>query len=48
MVICDHKAVHEDFKFLGNESEIYLLGLKKVYSLKEISQHLYSQELLLF
>ena len=25
MVVCDHKVVHEDFKFLGNESKSYLL-----------------------
>ena len=25
MLICDHKIVHEDFKFLGNESNRYLL-----------------------
>ena len=25
MPVCDHKVVHEDFKFLGNESKSYLL-----------------------
>ena len=34
MLACDHKVVQEDFKFLGNESNRYLLELKKVYSLK--------------
>ena len=24
MLVCDHKVVHEDFKFLGNESSRYL------------------------
>ena len=28
MLVCDHKVVHEDFKFLGNESNRYLLELK--------------------
>ena len=28
MLISDHKVVHEDFKFLGNESNRYLLELK--------------------
>ena len=30
MLVCDHKVVHEDFKFLGNESNIYLLELKEI------------------
>ena len=34
MLVCDHKVVHEDFKFLGTESDRYLLELK------EISHHL--------
>ena len=29
MLVCDHKVVHEDFKFLGNESSRYLLELKE-------------------
>ena len=29
MLVCDHKVVHEDFKFLGNESNRYLLELKE-------------------
>ena len=24
MLVCEHKEVHEDFKFLGNESNRYL------------------------
>ena len=28
VLVCDHKVVHEDFKFLGNESNRYLLELK--------------------
>ena len=28
MLVCDHKVMHEDFKFLGNESNRYLLELK--------------------
>ena len=29
MLVCDHKVVHEDFKFLGNESNRYLFELKE-------------------
>ena len=29
MLVWDHKVVHEDFKFLGNESNRYLLELKE-------------------
>ena len=29
MLVCDHKVVHEDFKFLGNKSNRYLLELKE-------------------
>ena len=29
MLVCDHKVVHENFKFLGNESNRYLLELKE-------------------
>ena len=51
MLVCDHKVVHEDFKFLGNESNRYLLALK-VHSLTEVSHHfnknLHSQELSFF
>ena len=38
---CDHKAVHESFRFLGNEflTNIYR-NQKKVYSLKYINYHL--------
>ena len=28
MLVCDHKVVHESFKFLGNESKRYLLESK--------------------
>ena len=28
MLVSDHKVVHEDFKFLGNETNRYLLELK--------------------
>ena len=28
MLVCDRKAVHEDFRFLGNESNRYLLKFK--------------------
>ena len=34
MLVCDHYLVHEDFKFLSNESNRYFLELK------EISHHL--------
>ena len=27
MLVCDHKVVHEDIKFLGSESNRYLLEL---------------------
>ena len=52
MVVCDHKVVHEDFKFLGNESNRYLLELKESLFIKRdkpsLNKNLYSQELLLF
>ena len=47
MLVCDHKVVHEDFKFLGNESNRYLLELKESLFIKR-DKNLYSQELLLF
>ena len=34
MLVCDHKVVHEDFKFLGNESDRYLLELKECLVIK--------------
>ena len=34
MLICDHKVVHEYFKFLGNESNRYLLELKESLFIK--------------
>ena len=33
-LFCDHKVVHEDFKFLGNESNRYLLKLKESLFIK--------------
>ena len=52
MLVCDHKVVHEDFKFLGNESDRYLLELKESLSIKRdqpsLNKNLYSQELLMF
>ena len=51
MLVCDHKVVHEDFKFLGNESNRYLLELKETWFIKRDrpspNKNLYSQELLL-
>ena len=29
MLVCGHKVLHEDFKFLGNESNKYLSELKE-------------------
>ena len=34
MLVCDHILVHEDFRFLGNESNWYLLELKKSLFIK--------------
>ena len=52
MLLCDHKVVHEDFKFLGNESSRYLLELKESFFIKRdrpsLNHNLYSQELVLF
>ena len=52
MLVCDHKVVHEDFKFLSNESNRYLLELKESLFVKRDkpsrNKNLYSQELLLF
>ena len=52
MHLCDHKVVHEDFKFLGNECNRYLLELKESLFIKRdrpsLNKNLYSQELLLF
>ena len=47
MLVCDYKIVHEDFKFLANESYRYLLELKESLFIKR-EEELYSQELLLF
>ena len=51
-IISDHKVLHEDFKFLGNESNKYLLELKESLFIKRdrpsLNKNLYSQELLLF
>ena len=52
MVVCDRKVMHEDFKFLCNESNRYLLELKEILFIKRdkpsLNRNLYSQELLLF
>ena len=52
MLVCDHKVVHEDFKFLGNEFNRYLLELKESFFIKRdkpsLNKNLYSQELILF
>ena len=51
MLVCDHNVVHEDFKFLGNECNRYLLELKESSFIKRDRpslNNLYSQELLLF
>ena len=34
MLVCDHKEMHEDFKFLGNESDRCLLELNKSLFIK--------------
>ena len=34
MLVCDHKVVHEDFTFIGNESNRYLLELKESLLIK--------------
>ena len=44
-ILCDHEAVHEDFKFFDNESNKYLLELKEVYLVEGISHNL-SQSIL--
>ena len=52
VLFCNHKVVNEDFKFLGNESNRYLLVLKEILFIKRdkplLNKNLYSQELLLF
>ena len=52
MLVCDHKIVHEGFKFLGNESNRYLLELKDNLFIERdrpsFNKNLDSQELLLF
>ena len=52
MLVYDHKLVHEAFKFLGNESNKYLLELKESLFIKRdtpsLDKNLYSQELSLF
>ena len=46
MLVCDHKVVHKDFKFLGNESNKYLLELKESLFIKRdkpsLNKNLYS------
>ena len=48
MLVCDHKVVHEDFKFLGNEPNRYLLELLNSLFIKRdqpsLNKKLYSQE----
>ena len=52
LVVCDHNILHEDFKFLGKESNRYLLELKESLFIKKdkssLNKNLYTQELLLF
>ena len=52
MLVCDHKVVHEDFKFLCNESNRYLSELKESLFIKRdkpsLNKNLYSQELSMF
>ena len=52
MLLCDHKVVHEDLKFLGNKPNRYLLELKESLFIKRdtppLNKNLHSQELLLF
>ena len=52
MLVCNHKVVNEDFKFLGNTSNRYLLELKESLLIERdkslLNENLYSQELLLF
>ena len=46
MLVCDHKVVREDFKFLGNESNRYLFELKESLFIKRdkpsLNKNLYS------
>ena len=52
ILVCDHKVVHQDFKFLDNESDRFLLELTESLFIKRdnpsLNKNLYSQELLLF
>ena len=41
MLFCDHKVVHEDIKFLGNESNRYLLELKESLFIKRDNACMY-------
>ena len=47
MLVCDHEVVHEDFEFLGNESNRYLLELKESLFIKRdkpsLNKNLYFQ-----
>ena len=51
MLVCDHKIVHEDSKFLDDESNRYLLQLKESLFIKRdkpsLNKNLYLQELVL-
>ena len=41
MLVCDHKVMQEDFKFLGNESNRYLLELKEcLFTKRDKPDHL--------
>ena len=52
MLVYNHKVVNEDFKFLGNMPNRYLLELKESLLIERdkslLNENLYSQELLLF
>ena len=52
MLVCDHKLGHNDFKFLRNESNRYLLELKESSFINrdkpQFNKNFYSHEPLLF
>ena len=52
MLVCDHKLVHNHFKFLRNESNRYLLELKESLFINrdkpQFNKNFYSHEPLLF
>ena len=47
MLVCDHKVVHDDLKFLGNQSNRYLLELNESFFIKgdrpSLNKNLYLQ-----